>query len=91
MMLTNLSIVIDSRNIDNIVYENNDNLFVERGEITAIQIDNYDDLLCRSLARDSIDNHESVDSWLYDDNEMLEDEDDFWMFDVNSNGLWGLG
>jgi hypothetical protein len=73
--------------------KNSDDLFVDIGESTAIQVDNFDDLLRRSLDRDSYAIHESVDSWSGDENytETIEVDEDYWMFDVNSNGLWGLG
>ncbi len=61
--------------------EDSDNVFVDGEEITAIQVDNLDNLLRKIIDRDSIDRHESVDSWLGDDHETLEDEDDFWTFD----------
>jgi hypothetical protein len=82
MTLSNANVVVELHH-DNIDGESNDDLFIEIAEITAIQAANFDDLLHRIVDRKSIEIHESVDSWLYDD-EPIEDEDDFWLFNGSS-------
>jgi hypothetical protein len=82
MTLSNANVVVEL-NHDNIDGESNDDLFIEIEEITAIQAANFDDLLRRIIDRKSIEIHESVDSWLCDDETI--DDDDFWLFNGSGN------